>query len=45
MLYKSLKWTIWENIDFPNDKQEKQKDQKEAWAGKLRKVAWFDNLI
>ena len=43
-LFGDTKWTIWENIDFVADKQVRgSKD--ENYADKLRKVAWFDNLI
>lgn len=38
-LYKGLKWTIWEYIEY--DQKEKNKD----WEKKMRKVAWFDNMI
>ena len=36
-LYKGLKWTIWEQIDFEGKKVE--------WSKQDRKVAWFDNII
>lgn len=43
-LYKGLKWTIWENIDYITQKQLKNADSA-SWEKTLRKVAWFDNLI
>ena len=43
-LYKGLKWTIWENIDYVTQKQLKNADSA-SWEKTLRKVAWFDNLI
>lgn len=43
-LYKGIKWTIWENIEYVEQKQGKNQNQHD-WEKKMRKVAWFDNLI
>ena len=43
-LYKGLKWTIWENIEYVEKKQTKNVGQDE-WEKLMRKVAWFDNMI
>jgi len=40
-LYNDFKWTIWENIDYLDPKANKQV----SWDRKMRKVAWFDNII
>ena len=37
-LYKGLKWTIWEHVEFENKKGV-------DWDKLYRKVAWFDNAI
>jgi hypothetical protein len=39
-LFGDCKWTIWENIDML-DKNENKQD----WENKMRRVAWFDNMI
>lgn len=37
-MYKGLKWTIWEHIDFEGKSNV-------DWSKLDRKVAWFDNII
>ena len=39
-LYGNLKWTIWENIDWLD-----KNDNKTDWENKMRRVAWFDNML
>lgn len=39
-LFNNEKWTVWENIDYI-DKNENKTD----WGNKMRRVAWFDNII
>ena len=41
-LYKNLKWTIWEFIDYDGAKK---KWAEENYEKLCRKVAWFDNII
>ena len=43
-LYRGLKWTIWENVEYVEKKQQKNVD-KDEWEKLMRKVAWFDNMI
>ena len=43
MLYKDIKWTMWEYIEYD---QQKSRTTNEADYNKLlRKVAWFDNMV
>lgn len=44
-LYGNCKWTIWENIEMVSEKIDKRAGKDENWADKMRKVAWFDNMI
>ena len=42
-LYKNLEWTMWEYIEY---EQQKQKTiSHDDYHKLLRKVAWFDNMV
>lgn len=44
-LFGGCKWTIWENVEIMADRADRKAGKDENFENKMRKVAWFDNLI
>ena len=43
-LYKDMKWTIWEIVEYVDSKTGKN-IKEDDYDKLLRKIAWFDNMI